>query len=463
MPDDAADCSQDFSRVIGEGIPADWTKVTGGVFRGTTGAKVDLRDVDIRITSDLTILADGDLTIDGNIELADRPATAGLESLFRQSSPEPNINLISVNGAVIVTKGTSVGHGSASRRGLDSATENGPSDAIAGDAVDAGFIRLRGITIEIAGIVRGVSGGSGGHAVQDRTNDRDVLDSLFDVLNVFQSARADGGRGGRGGDVVLCALEGIVITSDAWVCGGSGGAGGSAKATSENGRPATANGGPSGDGGNVIVNGMRPGCRVMHDGVFLGGTGGRPPTPSAIAVGGNGVVGGNAKARGGDAGAGGTVIFNVNCVLTGRGLVEAGSGSPGGAAEATGGAGGQLSAPPGSVFEGQGGSGGNACAYGGAGGASGDSPEVPVTPSSPPANAKIGANGPGGDATATPGNGGDARPSSTAVGGSSGSAEARGGPNGNGTARRAPVKTGAVRTATASGGIGVPSTQTGVP
>ena len=461
-------CSEDFSQTSGDPIPADWSAVTRGVFRGAAGAKVDLLGVDIRITEDLTIIADGDLTIDGNIEVAGR---GGLAPFPLFSTSEPNINLISLNGSVIVTQGTQIGPLSESQPGADLVTGSGLVPAIGGDAADAGYIRISGVSLEIAGFVRGISGGAGGDAIEDRTGGTAALEALFEFLNILQSSRADGGRGGKGGDLVLCALEGITIAATGDVVGGFGGVGGFAKAVADKGAPATATGGRCGDAGNVIINGMQPGCQIRHEGDLAGGTGGRPVKPSAVAIGGTDApVGGHATARGSDAGAGGTVIFNANCVLIGRGVVEAGDGPPGGDAEATGGNGGQLRAPPTSVFNGAGGSGGNATAHGGAGGAAGATPAVPLDPFFPPTttNGRAGNNGAGGRATATPGNGGNAvaTPAGMLRGGNSGAGEARGGPNGRGQGQATPVTTPASRPAAATpqtGALGTPAAQAGVP
>ena len=194
MSDVTVDCSEDFSTREGECIPADWSGITGGVFRGAVGANVDILGVDLKLTEDLTIIAAGDLTIDGRIDLVARERGSG--PFLLGVTPEPNFNFISLRGAVIVTKGSEIGLLSASQRGADFVNANGLVDATAENARDAGYVRISGVSIEIAGIVRGISGGSGGDAVQDRTSDTGALQKLANLLDIFQSATATGGRGG---------------------------------------------------------------------------------------------------------------------------------------------------------------------------------------------------------------------------------------------------------------------------
>ena len=117
MPD-RVDRGEDFSETSGADIPADWSVVTGGVFRGAASADVDLCGVDIKITKDLTIIADGTLTTDGDIEVIER-ARIGLSGELLaplRVSPEPNINLVSLGGAMVVTKGSEIGLRSESQR-----------------------------------------------------------------------------------------------------------------------------------------------------------------------------------------------------------------------------------------------------------------------------------------------------------------------------------------------------------
>ena len=355
-----------------------WPNVASGTVSGPSLTLNPTRT--IRAASDLTIVTQNDLIIKGRIEL---PARAPVGT---------NLVLVSLHGKILIDSGAYIGGGSPVRG-------------------NGGTIMLSGQTVEILGTVEGNGGGSG--------------------LNVNGDS-ARGANGDIGGDVHVCAEDGIVVGALnapagalALVRGGNGGRGGNGIATGSN--DTTGIGGTGGKGGDVIFE-VRPGAasaQVVVD-VFAdpqgggGGLGGQAAADSR-----DGRNGGSAVARGGIGGAGGTVRFTTALVRNVGPNIRGGDGGNGGPASAEGGDGDNAWALAGSP-------GGAARATGGSGGPPGPAPVIPLLGGDPQAGSP-GSPGHGASAAALAGSGGSAG-THWYKGGSTGMGTATGGPNGNGAA-----------------------------
>jgi len=355
---------------------------------------------EIRLVGPFVVLARGDIVIEGSVL-----RRAGLEE-------NQDIVLISFEGTVRISG--VVGGGSA----LDgSGTPASPLNLRSGAPGEQGSLTLlRGISIEIAGIVIGEDGGDG-ESVTTSSADRQGRSWAF------------GGAGGAGGDVLLCAIEGITMSEFARGYAGDGGEGGTGRATAGPSGNAVGVGGPGHDGGNIVFRGlpadatcqvvMEPGARVVA------GNGGSASSGFAYrnrAIAPESDPGGEGRATGGDAGRGGEVRFE-NCTVVRVGRVESGNGGIGGGGTAFGGDGG--SGPAGRR-------GGDAIARGGTGGDSGAEPAIP-RPDGTVDRGLRGRPGRGRPVAAISGAGGRGTAGS---GGESGSTSARGGASGAGRQER---------------------------
>jgi hypothetical protein len=413
--------------------------------------------VTIKMTGDLTIVASQELDIQGDIEV---PRS-------NPGEPSPNLSLICLRGRLTVGPSASIGWGVAGS-GDDDDRSMLPASAQAEPGDNGGWIRFYGGTIDCQGRVRGTDGGRGGSA--QARNNWPLLSSLIAVLGyaapgivfpywIFRRwamgrAAAAGGTGGTGGDVLFCANEVLHLGNN--IEAGWGGAGGTADAISDFGAPAYARGGPGGHGGDVLMTKVGPGTalRVLIDYCVEGGMGWQGAYGWADANQGSGGAA-DAFAWGGDGGEGGTVKFD-NCTVVKLGDVQPGGGGLGAAADAFGGDGAD------GRFGGQ--NGGKATAKGGNGGPIGVRPAVPAAPGvTPTPVCTPRAAGSGNRASATPGAGGDRTWPIGGSGGDSGSASATGGSNGAGTGPGAPATSPPVPATTATGAVGAPAAQAGVP
>ena len=384
-----------------------WPNVASGTVSGPSLTLNSART--IRVASDLTVVTESDLIIKGRIEL---PARAPVGT---------NLVLVSLHGKILIDSGAYVGAG-------------GPVRG------NGGTIMLSGQTVEILGTVEGNGGGGG--------------------LNVNGDS-ARGINGDDGGDVHVCAGDGIVIGALnapagalALVRAGNGGRGGNGIATGSN--DTTGVGGNGGKGGDVIFE-VRPGAaspQVVVD-VFAdpqGGDGG--PGGQAAADSRGARNGGNATATGGTGGSGGTVRFTTAVVRNVGPNIRGGDGGSGGSASAEGGDGDNAWALDGSP-------GGAARATGGSGGSPGPAPAIPLF-SGDPQGGSPGSPGHGASATALAGSGGTAGALSH-TGGSTGVGTATGGPNGNGAAPPAVPPFGPVAATGSAGAVTANVSAPGMP
>lgn len=396
--------------------------VTGGVFRAP---QITIpQGTSLRLNRTLILVADNLLQVDGDIIATHH---------FLMGRPI-DIVLVSLQGDVVIGANAEIGTSFLNPESApDGANDNKVSvhaRAAGRPAKSAGFIKIiaQQGSINIQGSVIAQAGGEGGSAVARGTS----ATGQVPVIGGFMggSAGAAGSQGGHGGHVQLCALDSINIASNAVVIGGMGGGGGIATAKAVNGSDAEAIGGPSGDAGDVRIDGLNPNCQVFNNGIIRGGS----VQFGNLATANGGPPGGKATATGGDAGSGGTVIINNCAFVPPPGNVAAYKGGGGGPAKATGGNG-----AAGGLFSGS--NGGNAKARGGDGGVSGVRPVIPLTtggtaPGQLINPAPIGmmglAHGKGGDATAKAGNGGVG--GRYRGGGNSGTEDALGGTGSGGTA-----------------------------
>ncbi len=430
MPDCSVPNDPATVRAIGPGV-------TGGVIRGqqlTVPAGTTLN-----ITSDLTIISNNNLQIDGDIVAANPGANPGMQGGFM-----PNITLVSQNGNVVIGPNAEIGF----KAGMVL-----PAVGVAAGASIRGAPGRTGGYVKIVspngfvanqGTIIGMPGTDG-----ERANDT-AAGGMFGV----NTASSASGGGGSGGNVLICAKDSII--NDGWIAGGGAGSGGTASATALAGAQGDAVGGDGGTGGTVRLHGLiNPGrTGVTNNATIQAGVGGRGG--SAIATGGAG--GGDARANAGHAGQGGTIEF-VSVEMAVVGTLNPASGGDGGVATATGmaGANGVLWGDPG----------GSAIANGGDGGPDGLTGPIPVPAGAAPGVwgapvvGRPGHTGAGGNATATAGNGGNGR----RRGGPSGTRSATGGTGKGGTAATPAPPPPIVRTPPAggTGGVGGTSTSTGTP
>lgn len=374
----------------------------------------------IEVSGDLVLIAKGDIRIEGRITRPEGPHNR----LTR------HIAIVSLEGTVYLGSGVVVGGGTAF-----SSPDLMPrgfflfrSPFVIGAPGFPGSVTLiRGKVIELdGGDVVGERGGKGGSANLSR-------------LHRYHGGIAYGGWGGFGGDVALCAEELIAIKARSFVLGGEGGQGGDAAARVGPHGAAQARGGPGNTAGDVIVTGTSPQGKCLvtierdwpQEGLF-GNQGGKGGDASAshwpiVALPGQQQLGpspgGLAQAFGGAGGKGSTVIFvNSHVSAAERGRIRSGDGRRAGNAEAFGGDGGTRR---------DGLPGGFALALGGFGGSAGTAPAVPLDDGST-VTGEAGDHAPGGNAEAQGGRGGDGAVPFQSNGGSSGAAFAHGGLHGDG-------------------------------
>lgn len=367
---------------------------SGGTFTGKSITISSPIILDQKAT-DLEIIVEDELDVNADIRLP---------QIVIKNRPPINITLVSLNKKVTIADGVVVGGGwSAPGSTVNNRGRKG---------VDGGTIKIIGINIDIRGKVVGNEGGLGGYV----------------NIGNLRKAEGFGGDGGKGGKIILCAMDSIHIgrspgkPTPASVTGGNGGAGG--YATAQGSKLAKSEGGGGGPGGDVDIHGTDPtgaDVQVFIEDTVKGGMGGGGGYSSAHA---NSVnrKSGDAKARGGPGNKGGTVTFSQAIVMA-LGNVAAGDGGAGRPAAAIGGYGAQGW----KYFSVNGDNGGDATANGGQGGSEGTIPKIP-TPSGI-VNGTPGNPGSGGQASAKAGNGGNAGKKSGS-GGNSGISTAIGGSNG---------------------------------
>lgn len=368
---------------------------SGGTF---TGKSITISSPIIldQTATDLEIIVEEDLDVNADIRLP---------QIVIKDRPPINITLVSLNKKVTIADGVVVGGGwSAPGSTVKNRGRQG---------VDGGTIKIIGINIDIRGKVVGNGGGLGGY------------------VNVGNLKKTEGfgGDGGKGGKIILCALDSIHIgkspgkLTSASVISGYGGPGG--YSTAQGSKLAKSEGGRGGPGGNVDIHGTDPtgvDVQVFIEDTIKGGIGGGGGYSSAHA---NSVnrKSGNAKANGGPGNKGGTVTFSQAIVMA-LGNVAAGDGGAGRPGAAIGGCGAQGW----KYILVNGNNGGDATANGGKGGSEGTLPKIPTLLSGI-VNGTPGRPGSGGQASAKAGNGGNAGKKSGS-GGNSGISTATGGSNG---------------------------------
>jgi len=329
--------------------------------------------------ADLLIVVDGDLIVGADILFPQMMNTANAASL--------NITLVSLNGKVQIDPGIKVGTGTAA----SGASGNRNLAAMQGSA--GGTIKVIAVNILLRGVLMGHVGGAGGDMIVNGGG------------NIFTNAA----NGGRGGDVVLCALETIVGDQLAGaVSAGTGSGGGGRGGNVSIDTVGTANGkaGDGGIAGDVHLIGTDPGgspVQLTNTAVFmgwLGGEGGLAHVDAGFSS--FNTNGFSAEAKGGWGGQGGAVLFLQAVHVFGKGRYASGHGGNGKEAFAYGNGGTDAAAipPQGS------GPGGNAYAWGGHGGPTGPTPMIPI-PNKPPVRGVTGTPGSGGLAQSQSGTGGD--------------------------------------------------------
>jgi hypothetical protein len=434
-----------------DGIDSLDASVTGGTLHGKPGGVISMAaGVTIDMKSDLVVVADDDLVIDGHIIFPWRMG-AGEASL--------NITLVSLKGKVVIGPKGFVGNGFAARGADDSVLGKG------GSGSDGGLIRILGINIDIQGSVLGNGGGDGGDGSTLNVGPLVGLIGIFlaNAVGLPGLARilgglltSTGGQGGKGGDVVLCAVDSIHTAGAAKAEAGQAGWGGEADCQTSTGFGAQATGGGGGSGGDVSLRGPSATAltQVFNEGNLLGGRAGGGRKAYASSISGR-ACGAPATAVGGRAGKGGTVDF-FGCAVVTAGFTKAGDGDvPGGDAEAHADKGGS------GFFGGQ--AGGSATAIGGQGGRPGDTPSLPM------ATGQIqkgypGGPGKGGDAYAVAGIGGDGSSLVHSSGGASGAAFGQGGSDGTGAPPAGgPVTFGPAPPSGSDGGVTSTAAQLGKP
>ncbi len=251
-----------------QGMPPAGT--TGGTFHVAGAGKLTNK---LDLTSDLLIVADGDLDIDAAISQKNAYPALG--------TPAISVSLVSINGTVTVNAIVRLG-GSAAGKDV---AETGSFAAIAfGErGTDAGFIRISGVNVNITESVHGGEGGWGGN-----TTAKAIYLGLIEV-----GATAYGGSGASGGDVLICGEDSIHVGAKSGTIrleGGWGGWGGDGWAKGAAGGPGVAYGGVGGDGSDVI---FRDRAQTGVVQAFI--------DQSVIVEAGDGGPGGNGHAYGGDA------------------------------------------------------------------------------------------------------------------------------------------------------------------
>ena len=436
----AANCDKPSTKGATTVPPWPAGKVTGGVFfspKSSGPLNLTAGSPGFDLTQDLVIWAEDDLVIEDFITLPSYKSRQGT-----------NVTLVS-GGKITVHSLVGGGH---VERAAPAAPPAG-TDAYGDAGGNGGSARLiaGSILIKTGGSVQGQGGGSGADATADA---RVVSIPQFTGKKFGGASDAVGGSGGHGGDAVLCADYVKVEWSGGNALeGGWAGFGGNADANSANDNNARARGGDGGNGGDVVFGG---GAQLDIGGRTVGGYGGGTVGMRAKVEDGNG----DALAIGGNGGAGGTVRFMTGVSARQPAPVADVISADVPAAVNGGGPATAIAARP---DPDSGKSGGNASASGGNGGKHGDTPQIPVmTPSGVQiVPGTTGKSGSGGSATATPGNG--AR-STSGTGAASGAGTAKGGANGDGAAAAGGTpSTPAAPSVGGAGGVATQAMQHGAP
>lgn len=415
---------------------------TGGVYHAR---RITIpQGMQIRLTSTLILVADDHLQVDGIITMNAAAVRRGRLV---------NIILVCRNCNVVIGAQGQVGSmvtqapaGPNSNRTALTAIASG------GAGTNGGYVKIVAPSgsIDIQGTVEGFGGGDGGNANAIGA----FAAAPGGLIRNGGEAVAVGGQAGAGGDVKLCAYEAVNVAGR--VRGGLGGQGGNTTATAVNGKDAYARGGPSNEGGDVLIEGLSPTMQVFNTGTIVGGA--VLWAGNASSTGGPGFRfgGGDAESIGGPGHQGGTVTFVQCTVARPVGTINSRVGGDGGFATARAGIG-----ASGRVI---GWSGGDATATGGNGGTPGATPQIP-TPTGIVAGgvSRGGASvGTGGRAMAIGGSGGTTA-TGWGRGGSSGTGNATGGTGGQSGTPATPVSSPAVGPTGATGGTAVPAPSPGTP
>lgn len=338
------------------------------------------------------------------------PVVVGGSLLFAApAAGAPSIRIISKR-FVEIRAGATVG----------AASNDDRSRAPAGKA--GGEVMISGTTISSAGTVRAMPGGNGASATRPDG----------------PAANPDAGAGAAGGEVVLCADDGIQLNPAASrVEGGHGGGAGAlswTRATIGMNADNTSRGGRGGDIHLIARAGGNP--EAQGSGTLVGGAGGSGGDATAV-VSNTTAAETEAKAKASGGGRGGVVRFSA--MLIGKPAATAptltrGDGGGGGAAKAVGAAGRNAVAPPANA---NGKRGTHATARGGDGAAAKPFryPLIDATGQVVVVQSLAGMQGRGGAASAAAGAGGNG--AGGGQGASSGKAAAQAGTNGAGTAGQA--------------------------
>jgi hypothetical protein len=210
------------------------------------------------VTSNLTVVSSGDVTIDGEIRFD------------RGQYDNGGITLHSTRGNIVVTgkiqgaPGNSAPNVSSDKTSGCSATgQPGMPGSDITLLSDKGYIAIDG------GFIRGGSGGYGSNTTA--SGDCSLV-------------KAESGRGGRGGNIAVTAYRFVEVQSGSTLKGGDGYPGGTATATGDNDKTveAIALGGGNGGDANLGLNPNSTGY-IQLDGSIIGGVGGHTAAATASA------------------------------------------------------------------------------------------------------------------------------------------------------------------------------------
>lgn len=142
----------DISDLPRPGPDDDPVQLTGSerMDRPIVGSTITLAGgVSLRIRRDLTLVAFGDIVIDDLIQFPGSSRTA--------PSPSPNITIVSLNGTVRIGPNGSIGFGVSAQAETTNMDRN--ALAFVGPGENGGFVRIRGINIDVRGAIVGNDGG----------------------------------------------------------------------------------------------------------------------------------------------------------------------------------------------------------------------------------------------------------------------------------------------------------------
>ena len=341
-----------FQQPIAGAVPIAFpSMITGGTYVGksahiTTPIKLDELD------RHLLIIVNDELRVSADI----------LFPYMLNSKILPlKITLVSLQGTVRIDPNIKVGFGS-SARGI-----NGNRNFISGDGAAGGEIKIIGVNIENMGTIHGNNGGVGGKMI---------------VGGGFLGITTKSSDGGRGGNVILCAMESITVgpSPGAKIAGGIGGNGGELHITTIGDSDGKAGNGKNGGDLYLIGTGSSP-VMINNFGEINGGNGGHGEIAIVDVRGVFTTDGASAVSKGGYGGKGGTVLFSNSVSIVNNSKYTAGSGGIGGSSYATANDG--PSSRAGTlkplVFSSPSDEGGDAHSTGGMGGQSGDTINIPET------------------------------------------------------------------------------------